>query len=129
MTAKPKLNDITPMVPVRDFEDGIRFFRDILGFDVLFRLEDRHAYLKRDQVAVRFIPAPTDPEDDAKRAGQFHCYVDVDRVDGVYESMKSGLETLPAGFVRPPFDTAWGTREFHVAHADGLLLSFGEPKI
>ncbi len=115
------------MVPVRDFEAGLRFFEDVLGFVLRFRAGDRHAYLDRDGVAVRVIRAPTDPVDDAKRAGQFHCYVDVDGLDAIYDSMKAGLDTLPEGFVRPPFDTDWGTREFHVAHEDGLLLSFGEP--
>ena len=53
-------------------------------------------------------------------------YIDVDDVDGLYESLKSGLADLPEGRVRPPFDQPYLQREFHVLDEDGTLVFFGQ---
>ena len=42
-----RLREITPMVPVADFDAGLRFFTDTLGFELRLRLDDRYAYLRR----------------------------------------------------------------------------------
>ena len=77
-------------------------------------------------MAIRLIPAGPD-KDITHPNAQFHCYVDVDDVDAVYASMKARLARLHRDHVRPPFDTGWGTREFHVAGPEAFMISFGAP--
>lgn len=53
-------------------------------------------------------------------------YVDVKGIDSLFESLRPGLEELPEGRVRPPFDQPYQQREFHVLDEDGTLVFFGE---
>ena len=48
-------------------------------------------------------------------------------IDALYARLAPKLERLAQGRVRPPFDRAYGMREFHVKDPDGCLLLFGEP--
>ena len=47
-------------------------------------------------------------------------------LDALYAALKSKLDSLPEGRVRPPFDQPYGVREFHVKDPDGCLLFFAE---
>ncbi|MTI03536.1 hypothetical protein, partial [Roseibium sp. RKSG952] len=53
-------------------------------------------------------------------------YIDVEGIDELYEELRSGLDDLPEGRVRAPFDQPYLQREFHVLDEDGTLIFFGE---
>ncbi|MGB1010996.1 MAG: bleomycin resistance protein [Thiolinea sp.] len=120
----PKLNQITPMVPVTDLEHALTFFCGTLGFVVGFQAES-YAYIRRDNVALRLLhAAPGTDMHDPKR--QQACYIDVEGLDALYAAMKPELDKLPPERVRAPFNQDYGQREFHVADEDALLIFFGE---
>lgn len=121
----PRLKQITPMVPVADIDRTIDFFSGTLGFMATYRAAG-YAFLRRDSVASRLVQA-CEPDDMHAPKRQQSCYVDVEDIDGLYAEMKPRLDQLPEGRVRPPFDTFYGQREFHVADPDALLIMFGEP--
>jgi len=120
----PSLRQITPFVPVTDMAASVAFFETVLGFRAGIHVPE-YAYLVRDSVALRLIPAGPD-KDMHHPNSQFHCYIDVQGLDELYEYMQPQLSALPAGRVRPPFDTDYGQREFHVIDPDAFLISFGE---
>ena len=120
-----RLAQITPFVPCTSLDRQVAFYRDVLGFTVGYQA-DNYAFLRRDAVAVRLLEVDRDVDlSHPEREGSF--YVDVEGLDALYADMKPALDRLAEGRVRPPFDQAYGQREFHVADEDCTLVFFGEP--
>ena len=127
----PVLHAVNPVLPARDVNESVRFFRR-LGFSLLFLdSEDRPRYaaLERDGVEIHLQWAddsqwayPTD-----RPAIRF---VSSD-VDALFE------EFCGAGAIDPeepgqspwaaPGNTPWQTREFHVRDPAGNRLQFYRP--
>jgi len=118
-----QLTNITPFVVVSNIEDSIAFYKDVLGFSVQVS-NDFYAFMLRDTVGLRLILAG-EGKDLTDSNAQQHCYIDVDDIDDLYEELEPNLSQLPEGRVRPPFNTDYGQREFHVIDNDVLLISFG----
>ena len=95
-----------------------------LGFACTYSA-DNYAFLRRDNAAIRLLEVLPERELHDRRS-QNHVYIDVDDVDGLYAELKPELDKLPQGRVRPPFNTEYGQREFHVRDLDALLISFGQ---
>ncbi len=115
---------LTPFVLCSSLQNQIDFYCDRLGFSCGFR-QDNYVFLSRGPVAIRLLERP--PRDDGKLLGEEQSfYIDVEGVDALYDSLKPGLEDLPDGRVRPPFDQPYQQREFHVIDEDGTLIFFGE---
>lgn len=121
----PELLRVTPFLLVADMDRALRFYVDVLGFEARVRSAD-YAFVIRDAAALRLIP-PGPGVDLSDPARQIHCYIDVRDVDALHAECAPRLAGLPKGRVRPPFDTAYGQREFHVIDEDVTLLSFGQP--
>lgn len=119
-----RVTDLTPMWPVHDMDAACAFMSECLGFETLVRSEG-HAYCRSGSGAIRIINAAPDADLDDP-ACQMHFYIDCEDVDERYQRHKDALEALPKGFVKPPFDTHWGQREFHVIHAQAQF-SVGQP--
>ena len=118
------LKQITPLVPVSNIENSIKFFCETLKFSIGYQ-EDGYAYLYRDKIAIRLInAAPNVDTHDPRR--QIACYIDVKGIDELYEQLRPELEKLPQGRVQAPFNQNYGQREFHVTDEDSLLIFFGE---
>lgn len=119
------LKAITPIVPVKDVEKSRTFFEKMLGFSTSFYSED-YAYLCKDNVGIRIIKAGKGVDTHDPRR-QLSCYIDVEGIDALYAELEVGLQSLPKGRVRAPFNQDYGQREFHVIDEDSLLIFFGEP--
>ncbi len=119
--SKGKCTHITPMVFVKSLDKALEFYTGILGFEAGIKLDD-YAFIVRDDISIRLI-ADTDGGSEASSQS---CYVCVDGIDDLYQEMKAGLDGLPEGRVKVPFDQPYGQREFHVTDEDGLLIFFGE---
>ena len=118
------MTQITPFVPCTSLASQIGFYRDVLGFTVGFQTED-YAFLRRDGVALRLVEvSPSVDLTHPEREGS--CYIDVNGLDALYDTLKPGLENLAPGRVRAPFDQDYGQREFHVKDEDCTLIFFGE---
>jgi len=122
---KGQLMQVTPFVPCTSLQAQIQFYRDALGFRVTFEAGG-YAFMQRDRVAIRLVEVFDHVAlDHPERENSF--YIDVQGIDAVFEGLKPGLETLPEGRVRAPFDQPYGQREFHVSDEDCTLVFFGEP--
>ncbi|MDA0240757.1 MAG: VOC family protein, partial [Proteobacteria bacterium] len=101
-------------------------YADILGFERRMISDDQtFAIVVQGDAAIHFVKA-TDAASLSATANHISIYLWVREIDALYQSLRSGLETLPEGRVRPPFDQPYGMREFHVKDPDGCLLLFGE---
>lgn len=119
-----RLLQITPFVLCSSLQAQIDFYCDRLGFVCGFRQEN-YAFLSRGPVAVRLLECP--PRDDGRPLGDNQSYyIDVEDIDGLYATLRDGLENLPPGRVRAPFDQPYLQREFHVIDEDGTLIFFGQ---
>lgn len=118
------LTQLTPFIPVADVAAAARLYANTFGFEIVM-ITDGHAYLARDNAAIRLIHAPdgTDFDDPAR---QLALYIDCDDVETLWAEIAPRLADWPEGHIRAPFDTAYGQREVHVIHAQ-VLLQFGSP--
>ena len=120
-----RLTQVTPFVPCTSLEQQLVFYRDVLGFEVGSLAEGIYAFLRRDDAAVRLVQVD-EKVDLHHPERQTSFYVDVQKIDAVWEEMQPRLSVLPKGRVRAPFDQDYGQREFHVADEDCTLIYFGE---
>jgi catechol 2,3-dioxygenase-like lactoylglutathione lyase family enzyme len=126
MSNAPVIEDAMPIVPVADIAATMAFYTEVLGFEPRFVASDRRfAMLAHGAAAIQFIKTD-DPGALAATATNIAIYLPVRGVDRLYEALRPQLVKLPEGRVRPPFDQAYGMREFHVKDPDGCLLFFGE---
>ncbi len=115
----------TPSLPVADIPAAETFLRDCLGFNVAHRGEG-HVLCCREAAFVRLIRAAPDADmDDPAR--QLVIYIDVDDVDAFFDAYRQGLDALPKGHFRAPFDQPYGQREMHIIHGPFLFI-LGQPR-
>lgn len=121
----PNFVQITPFMHVPDINKALDFFRDLLGFAVLFR-QPGYAYVEREGCGMRLLQRD---ENDVSPSGsrRFAYYIDVRDVDALYQELKPKLDTLPPGDVFGPIDQPYGQRELLILAPDGDLLAFGQP--
>ena len=115
---------ITPFMHVPDLAKALEFFSDVLGFQVLLRMDD-YAYIEREAVGMRLLQ--NHGEDGAPPGNRrFAYYIDVRDVDALYAELKPKLDTLPPRDVHGPANKSYGQRELLVLAPDGNLLAFGQ---
>jgi hypothetical protein len=114
----------TPFLHVPDLAKALDLFVRVLRFELKFRATD-YAYLEREGASIRILEEPGRPPASEKR--RLTVAIDVRDVDALYEELKGGLATLPAGDFHPPVDEHWGQRELHVRLPDGDWLAFTQP--
>ena len=126
MTDKPLIEDAVAIVPVSNMSATMDFYADTLGFERRFVADDESfAIAVHGDAAIHFVT--TDDSEALKAtANNISIYLWVRGIDALYAQLRSRLETLPEGRLRPPFDQPYGMREFHVKDPDGCLLFFGE---
>lgn len=122
----PVIEDAVAIVPVRDVEASVAFYRDTLGFEVRFVSDDKgFGTVVHGEAALHLLR--TDDAGALKAtANNISVYLWVKGVDALYAQLQGKLDGLPEGRVRAPFDQPYAMREFHVKDPDGCLLFFGE---
>lgn len=86
---------ITPFMHVPDIDAAVAFFRDVLGFDPLYREAD-YAYLEREGCGIRVLQ--NRGEDGAPPGNRRFCYyVDVRDVDALMRSSGPSSTPCPRG--------------------------------
>lgn len=114
---------ITPFMHVRELEPAVAFFRDLLGFRVLFRVSD-YAYVDLEGCGIRIWAHADAPTVSTPR--NFRYYIDVRDVDALYAELKPKLDQLPPRDVHGPADKHYGQRELLILAPDGDLVCFGQ---
>jgi catechol 2,3-dioxygenase-like lactoylglutathione lyase family enzyme len=128
--AKPVLAGISPFFVVADTPRSIAFYRDRLGFTVVW--SEPHdqpftAILRRDGVQL-FVKsergiAPT-PNSRRHPHLRWDAYVHVADPD----ALAAEFEGRGVAFSKPLADTHDGLRGFEVSDPDGYVLFFGRPR-
>lgn len=116
---------VTPFMTIEDLEGAVRFFTEILGFQILYR-DDKYAYVQRETVGFRLFEMHG-PDGAPPGNRRFAYYIDVRNVDSLFQELKPKLDTLPKGDVYGPVNQPYGQREFMVLAPDGNILAFGQP--
>lgn len=120
----PTLQQITPFVPVSSLDKAVNFYTNYLNFECTFNAAN-YAFLRHDKIAIRIIEVDNNVDlSDPNRQNSF--YIDVSKIDALYQILEPKLSTLPKGRVRAPFNQDYGQREFHVIDEDCTLIFFGE---
>jgi uncharacterized glyoxalase superfamily protein PhnB len=108
------------MIPARDIEEAIRFYRDALGFELDYRDAEpaQFAIVGRDSAWLNLFA-----NHDKYLADQTSLRIVVDGVDDLYERCQAAGCTHPNGALgtRP-----WGTREFGIIDPSGVCIAFVE---
>ena len=116
-----KILDVTPMLTVVAIEPGVEFYRDVLGFACLGKMEG-WACMALDLAEVMLaLPNARLPFVRPVMTGSI--YFRVEGVDGWWERLK---DKCPVGYGLEDFE--YGMREFAMRDNSGYRLQFG-PRI
>lgn len=109
---------------VADLDACMKFYRDVIGLEVVFTDENSVAYhMDGQDFLLLKTPAAVGMLGDSAvaseyRSGQHGMFcVDVEDVDAVY----STLSERGVAFIHPPADQSWGIRAAYFADPEGHL--------
>jgi catechol 2,3-dioxygenase-like lactoylglutathione lyase family enzyme len=108
------LRGAVPVVPVRDVQEAIAFYRDRLGFQLAFE-QGEYAGVRRDAVELHLDGVVNGG------AGLVTCRIETDGVDELYAEVEPGGAVDPAEPIRT---TPWGSRQFSVLDPNGNRITF-----
>ena len=119
MSAMPtRFLGVSPLIPARDVEQAIAFYRDALGFALLYRDADpaQFAIVGHGGAQLHLFASQ-----DQHLADWTSLRIDVDGIDALYERCRAHGCVHPNGLLgaRP-----WGTREFSVIDPTGVCIAF-----
>ena len=130
---QPEISGIAPFFIVRDVPAALSFYRDRLGFNIIFQgpepddiffgiVQRGGAMIMLKQVGVD--PVPNYTRDVKQGIARWDAYLDVPDPDALAaEFLSRGVE-----FSEPLKDTHDGLRGFELKDADGYFLFFGRPQ-
>ena len=130
MTISPADTYVFPILPARDFDELIAFYKP-LGFTALLHVpmsaDDPgfgYLILARANIELHFFPF-RDLDPAQSYAG---CYIRTSRVDDLFaEISPDALPTKGIPRYLSPEDKPWQMREFHIVDPSGNLIKFGQP--
>jgi catechol 2,3-dioxygenase-like lactoylglutathione lyase family enzyme len=130
---KPAIAGIAPFFIVRDVPTALAFYRDHLGFDIIFQGPEPDdiffGIVHRGAAMIMFKavgvePVPNYTRDIKQGIARWDAYLNVPDPDALAAEFAShGVE-----FSEPLKDTGDGLRGFEVKDADGYVLFFGRPR-
>lgn len=112
-STKTKLGHLVPELPVLDVEKAQVYYRDVLGFEMAWTLDDKSlGAVGREGLAIFFLknthPTPT------------HHWIFAEDIDATYQEMK----TRNANIVEDIENKPWNLRQFTIADLDGHRFTF-----
>jgi catechol 2,3-dioxygenase-like lactoylglutathione lyase family enzyme len=128
---RPAIASISPFFIVNRVQSSISFYRDKLGFEVMFQeppapdQDPFFAIVCRDGVMI-FLKGSGDPLPNGKRYSwaKWDAYLGVPDPEALAVEF-SGRSTA---FSEPLKDTHAGLRGFEITDPDGYVLFFGRPR-
>src|SRR5262245_27765741 len=114
-----RLESIRPVLSVRSIDETVRYYRDLLGFECVNRME-RWAALRKDNVEL-MISLPTAHEPFEKPTLTGSLYFNTVDVDTLWNEIKGR-----ANVVYPLENFYYGMREFAIRDNNGYILQFGQ---
>jgi catechol 2,3-dioxygenase-like lactoylglutathione lyase family enzyme len=113
-----KFGRVAPTIPVTDIDHALRFYRDVLGFDLAFTNGNpvSFAVIQQGDAQLHLSVQPG-------KAGSTHAHIMVDDLDGIHDALRQG--GIPIR--QPPTVQPWGLRDLVVADPDGNSFEIAEP--
>lgn len=111
------------VIAVPDLERSARFYRDVLGFEVIEIGDPGWRFFVRDRCTIMAgeCPDALPPQDLGDHS--YFAYLEVDEIDSLYEEVAAKGATMLKSLRNEP----WGMREFGIRTADGHRIVFGSP--
>src|SRR5258708_6672672 len=110
-----------PMIPSRDIRKTLEFYRDKLGFEVLFSVgmpEAEYAGARRDQAELHFFVCQE------ALVFEWTAYrIGVRYIELLYRQCQEQALIHPSGELG---EKRWGTKEFTLLDPDGVAITFWE---
>lgn len=133
-----QVTSLTPLIEVFDMPESVRFYCDMLGFEIASTSaevdapEGRHfqwALLRQGQTTLMLNTAydvgeRPEAQDETRRKahGDTALFIGCRDVDGAYETLTAkGLS------LRPPNVTSYGMKQLHLRDPDGYGVCFQQP--
>ena len=121
--AAPRGDDLQvvhPCFAARDYAEALAFYRDQLGFEVVWEWGSPpfRAGVRRGAVELQLIHDPVNGPTEPSQV-----YVHMQGIDGYYAACREN----GANVTRPLETRPWGMRDFRVVDPSGNALGFGEP--
>lgn len=118
-------------IMVKDMPTMVRFYRDVLGFEIKEDENTENVYLEKDGTLF-LLYARTDFEKLTKRSfgyadglcGHFETALSVGRFGDVDEAFENAVKN-GAKPVMPPTTCPWGQRTCYISDPEGNLIEIG----
>jgi len=121
---------LEPMIYVSDIEASIKFYTEILDFEVVeyypdddiptwvaIQIGDQRLAMGNTFKNINHIYHPN-----GINGSGVHFYIIVDNIEEVYQKLKSSVSIIDKLEKKP-----WGNTEFAIKDPDGYLISFSDP--
>ena len=126
MSDQVEFRDVAPAYVVRDVEDALSWYRDMLGFELELVNRDPHgedptsyAVLRRDDVSLHLVSESMVEAETGSSGSQI-------TVRGL-EALVTMLEDKGVQIIRGIEDQPWGARDAIIADPDGNRVVLSEP--
>jgi catechol 2,3-dioxygenase-like lactoylglutathione lyase family enzyme len=132
--SKPATNNIAPFLLVRDVPTALAFYRDRLGFEIMYQgpvSEDIFfGIVHRDGAmimmkAIGVEPVPNHTREIGQGSAPWDAYMNVPDPD----ALAAEFASRNVEFLEPVHDNSDDLRGFTVRDADGYVLYFGRPNL
>ena len=126
---RPEIAGISPFFIVGNTERALSFYRDRLGFDVIFTGFEGDLFfgiVRRGRAMIMLKDVGVDPVPNYRRepSARWDAYLDVPDPD----ALAAEYASRNVEFSEPLQDTHDGLRGFELKDADGYVLFFGRPR-
>ena len=127
--AQATIGGISPFFIVRDLSAALAFYRDKLGFEVMFTAPADDPFfgiVRRDRAMLMLKDVGVDPLPNSHRDpnARWDAYVYVPDPD----ALAAEFNSRNVEFSKPLEDTHDGLRGFEVTDSNGYVLFFGRPR-
>lgn len=112
---------LSPIIPVADMERSLRFYAEVLGFDIALQSDD-YSIAKRGAASLHLTRAADQSVLNATR-GHTSVYLEVDEVGPLWAHVSAFKDQYKT---RELFDREYGMREFHICDPDDCLVFVGQ---
>lgn len=120
------ITGLIPQLRTTDLRASVRFYTEILGFEVAFNYEDFYVGIRAG--AQTFHLKQVDEPDPSiawvEEGGHFHLYLETDGV----AAFAAGLKARGVPLVKDVHETPWHTREVILRDDQGHTLYLGESR-
>jgi len=112
--------NLIPKILYDHMQDGLDFFVDGLGFEVLYR-DDNLAVIARDGAKAYIVESPEFAAKDRPELS-----IDTDDVDGIFRELSQRVPHLLHPNSKSPELKPWGSREFAMLDKTTVCVVFRE---